>query len=238
MNINKNGLKLVVLTLATLTVAACTKTEEKVVATYGNGQPKLVQTLKIKGEKAERVAEKAYYEDGTTMYSQHYKNELPDGTWDYFYANGNKFASGDFSEDKEKGRDWTFFDQEGDSLYHGGFDSLVVLQSTADHRPLTIAYCKGGDEMRYEFNENYTLHAKGKMHDNMKEGRWEFYYANGQLQMEAVYKNDIAEGAYNSYRETGIPYFRGFYINGRRAGIWEFYDAKGDLAGKQNFDKQ
>jgi len=238
MNIYKKRIRLMVLALATLTMAGCTKTEEKVVATYENGQPKLVQTLKGKGDKMQRVAEKAFYEDGTTMYSQHYKNDLPDGTWEYFYANGKQFATGDFRVDKEKGDKWEFFDQEGDSLHHGGFDSLVVMQSAIDHRPLTIAYCNGEEQMRYEFNENYTLHAKGKTVNNMKEGRWEFYYANGQLQLEAVYKSDIAEGAYNSYRETGIPYFRGFYINGRRAGIWEFYDAKGDLAGTQNFDKK
>ena len=70
----------------------------------------------------------------------------------------------------------------------------------------------------------------------MKEGRWEFFYANGQLRMEAVYNGGVENGAYNSFRENGIPFFRGFYINGKRANIWEFYDEAGNLAGRQDFD--
>ncbi len=237
MNIRiKSQIAIVALTLLMMT--ACSRTEEKVVATYGNGQPKIVQSFKGKGDKQQRVGEKAYYEDGTAMYVQHYKDNMPDGKWQYYHANGTLFAKGDFRKNHEKGSDWLFFDPKGDSLFHGAYDSIAIMQSAADHRPLSIAYCSGSDEMRYEFNENYTLHAKGKVSNDKKEGRWEFYYANGQLQLEAMYKNDITEGAYNSYRETGIPYFRGYYINGLRAGIWEFYDANGDLAGRQDFDKK
>ena len=59
---------------------------------------------------------------------------------------------------------------------------------------------------------------------------------NGQLRMEAVYNGGVENGAYNSFRENGIPFFRGFYINGKRANIWEFYDEAGNLAGRQDFD--
>ena len=232
----KNTTILFIAAMAMLTIAGCSRQEDKVIATYGNGQPKLVQTLKGKKDKQQRIAEKAYYEDGGLMYSQHYKDDKPNGKWEYYYADGTLFASGNFSQDHEKGTEWSFFDAKGEPLCSSQYDSLVVMQSTADHRPLTISYYMGNDEMRYQFNENYTLNAKGLVRDGKKEGRWEFYYANGKKQMEALYKNDIPEGAYNSYRETGIPYFLGFYINGKRAGIWEFYDAEGNLAGTQNFD--
>ena len=55
--------------------------------------------------------------------------------------------------------------------------------------------------------------------------------------LEAVYSGGVENGTYNSYRENGVPYFIGYYINGIRAGVWEVYDEAGNLAGRQDFDK-
>ncbi len=111
-----------------------------------------------------------------------------------------------------------------------------MLEFTAGHRPLSVAYYSGDEEMRFQFNDNYTLNFRGMVKNGVKDGRWEFFYATGQLRMEAIYSNGVENGVYNSFRENGIPYFRGFYINGQRANIWEFYDEAGNLVGRHDYD--
>lgn len=226
------------LVAALLLVGACNRPYEKVYATYDNGNPKLVFTLVDNRDgNPDRIGEKSYYEDGQLRYEKHFKEGRPSGEWTFYYANGKMHAKGTFNTNDTMGTDWKFYNDKGEDFYQEDYDSMRVLDFTADHRPLSVAYYKGDEEMRFQFNDNFTLNTKGMVKGGAKEGRWEFYYADGTLRMEAVYSHDLRNGAYNSYRENGIPYFRGFYINDQRANIWEFYDEAGNLAGRQDYDK-
>lgn len=228
----------ILLTAAALLFNACSnRPHDEVFSTYADGSPKMVFTMvdKKDGSK-ERLAEKMYYENGKLMYEKHYKNNKPTGNWKFYYENGQVHAVGSFDKNDSIGSDWKFFDDKGNDYFGEAYDSMKVLDFTVDHRPLSVAYFSGDEEMRYQFNDNFTLNAKGLVKNGVKEGRWEFYYANGQIRMEAMFNGGVENGAYNSYRENGIPYFRGFYINGKRANVWEFYDEAGNLAGRQDFD--
>ncbi len=233
----KRTLALLILAALTALPSACHKNQEKVISQYPNGQTKLEYTV-VDGPNGTqiRVGERSYYEDGQLMYDKHFKDEKPDGQWKFYYADGTLYAEGNFADNHQTGTDWKFYNTDGKPLYDGEYDHIEILESTADFRPLAISFHNGNQEMRFQFNENYTIHDRGAVINGKKEGRWEFFYANGQLQLEAIYHDDKPDGAYNSYRENGIPYFRGFYINGKRANVWEFYDDQGELAGTQNFD--
>jgi len=229
-------MKKIILPAILLLFAACHRPYDAVFSTYSDGSPKLVFTV-IDGKAGQmtRVGEKMYYEDGTLMYEKHYKDDRPTGQWKYYHSNGQLHAQGTFTASDSMGSRWQLFDNEGNE-YEPTYDSMRVLQFTNDKRPLSVAYFIGGNEIRYQFNDNYTLNAKGSVVDGKKNGHWDFFYANGQKMLEANYSADIKNGAYNSYRENGIPFFRGFYINGQRANIWEFYDEQGNLAGTKDFD--
>ena len=221
-----------------LSMAACDRPYDTVFSTWPNGGKKLVFTVVDKNDgTVERLAEKMFYENGKPMYEKHFNGDRPTGEWTFWYDNGNIHAQGNFDKNDSIGSGWTFFDKDGANLFEGEYDSMAVLQFTVDHRPLSVCYYVGNSEMRYQFNENYTLNGKGRVVNGKKEGRWEFYYANGQKMLEATYSDGIENGAYNSYRETGIPYFRGFYINGQRANIWEIYDEAGNLVDRKDFDE-
>lgn len=219
--------------------ASCHRPYDTVFSSYPDGSAKLVFTV-IDGKAGEitRVGEKMYYENGKLMYEKHFKDDKPSGKWSYYYDNGQLHTSGTFhtGDSNDNGTGWKFYDREGKEFV-SQYDSMRVLQYTPDHRPLSVAYYTGNDETRYQFNDNYTINAHGLVHNGLKEGPWEFFYANGQKMLEARYINGIENGAYISYRENGIPFFRGFYINGQRANTWEFYDEEGNLAGTMNFDK-
>ena len=229
--------KILLLLAVVALVASCHRPYDTVFSTYPNGAKKLVFTV-IDGDNGEvtRVGEKMYYENGKLMYEKHFKDDQPAGEWKFWYDNGNLHACGNFDKDKEKGSGWQFYDKKGDSFVPDGYDSLVVMDFTTDRRPLSISYYKDSCELRFQFNDNFTLNARGMVRNGKKNGVWEFYYANGQKMLEAMYLEDVENGAYNSYRENGVPYFRGYYINGSRANVWEFYDEEGNLAGRQDFD--
>ncbi len=228
----------ILLALSIIFFAACNRPYDTVFSTYKDGSPKLVFTvIDQKADKVIRIGEKQYYENGKLQYEKHFKDDKPTGIWKYYHDNGQTFASGEFDGNTPDGSNWQLFDRNGNSFYSGDFDSMIVLDYTADHRPLSVAYCKDGEEMHFRFNDNYTVNAKGLVRNGKKEGKWEFFYATGQKMLEAIYNAGLENGSYNSYRENGVPYFLGLYINGKRAGVWEFYDEAGNLAGKQDFDK-
>lgn len=218
---------------------ACSgKVYDETMASYDDGTPKLVYTVKEgKNNQKIKLGEKYYYADGKIMYEKYFDDNEPDGIWKFYYPNGNIFAEVDYSDNKELGSNWKILTEKGTPFYEGEFDSMAVLEVTPDHRPLSISYYYGDEEMRYQFNDNFTINAKGKVKGGKKDGTWEFFYANGQIMLEAHYQDGRENGAYNSYRETGIPYFRGFYINGSRANVWEIYDEAGNLVDRKDYDK-
>lgn len=232
----KSPKKLLIILACALLATACHRPYDTVFSTYPNGSPKLVFTvIDGKGSEMIRVGEKMYYENGNIMYEKHFKDDKPTGEWRYCYDNGQIHTSGNFLSGDSNGTGWKFYDRNGKEFVTD-YDSMHVLQYTSDHRPLSVTYYTGDTETRYQFNNNYTINAHGIVRNGMKEGLWEFFYANGQKMLEAHYIENVENGLYISYRENGVPYFRGVYINGKRANVWEFYDEEGNLAGTKNFD--
>ncbi len=229
--------KTILITIAaTLLLAGCHRPYDAVFSTYKDGQPKLVFiVVDAKGGQTERVGEKMYYENGQLMYMKHYKGDKSVGEWEYYHENGAIHAKGGFDNNGAADKSWKVYNDKGEEFV-SDYDSMTVTEFTADNRPLSVSYYKDSVETRFRFNDNYTVNAKGLVVNGKKEGRWEFYYANGQKLLEANYQNGVENGAYNSYRENGVPYFLGFYINGKRANVWEFYDEQGNLIGRQDFD--
>ena len=234
---NRITLFVLIITALLLATGACNRPYDAVFSTYPNGGKKLVFIV-IDGKHGEltRVGEKMYYENGKMMYGKHFNGDKPCGDWTFYYDNGNIHAKGNFDQNDSIGSNWSFFNKEGGNFFPEQYDSLRIMELTADHRPLSIVYYKDNTEWRFRFNDNYTVNTRGRVVDGRKEGRWEFFYANGQIMLEANYSGDVENGIYNSYRENGIPYFRGYYINGKRANIWEIYDEEGNLVSTQDFD--
>lgn len=214
--------------------------KEEVKSTYANGNKKLVY-LVIEGSNGKKIleGEKYYYENGNIQYEKHFSNEtVPSGTWRFYYENGKLHAQGDFSQNHVKGANWAFYDMDSKPLFNDNYDSLVVLESTKDdHRPLSIVYYKGDEQHCFQFNDNYTINAKGMIKNGLREGRWETYYANGQMWTETIYSDGKKNGICNSYRQNGAPYYKGVYINDLKANVWEFYDEANTLVGTQDYDK-
>ena len=229
--------KIALIFAVALLIAACDRVREEVVTTFPDGSPELVYLVKGKADAPLLMGEKRYYSNGEKHSEIHYMDDekTPSGVWQFYYPTGALFAKADYS----KGGRWTFHtDGERNAFLQMECDSMCMAQLSEKNLPLEVHRCKGDSTWVYTFYEDFLEKSEGLMVGGVRDGKWLFFYPNGQLQLEALFIGGVENGMYNSYRENGIPIFRGFYINGQRAGIWEFYDQQGDLSGRLNYDSK
>ena len=181
-----------------------------------------------------------YYENGQLQFEKKFtgKPEQPDGTWNYYFDNGQLFASADFTKNRQFGSDWVFFNRNGNSYYDGRLDSVYVTDMGMFGTPSTVVFCSGKHQDVIQFYSNYTVRSTERLTDQKRSGRVFFYFPNGQIQVEANFVDGLQNGPYIVYRENGIPFYQGTYAEGKRIGIWEFYDENGDLENTIDYSKK
>jgi antitoxin component YwqK of YwqJK toxin-antitoxin module len=207
-----------------------------------------------------------------SMLAQNDFNKLDDkgnknGPWKGVYADTkNPKFEGTFDQGKEIGV-FTFFDNTK-------IKTVIATRefNAKDNSAYTIFYDK-----------NKNIVSEGKVVNKLYEGQWKYYhkasktvmtienyskgkleglrtvyYPNGKIAEETMYKNDLKNGAYKSYTESGFvieetnyrnneydgyTIFRnsgdgtivskGNFTNGKKTGIWQFYE-KGKLVKEMN----
>lgn len=207
-----------------------------------------------------------------TLFSQNDFNKLDEkgkkhGLWKGVYEDTkNPKYEGTFEHGKEVGT-FTFFDNtktkrviatrefnpKDNSAYTIVYDKSKNIVSEGKvvnklHEGKWIYYHKASKSIMA--TENY---GKGKL-----EGLRSVFYPNGKIAEEILYKNDLKNGVYKRYTESGIiieesnykndqfdglAIFRdpddgtivskGKFVNGKKAGIWQFFQ-KGKLVKEEN----
>ena len=220
-------------------VAACNPVKEKIIQTYPNGKPMLVFLEKGSKKEPIRVGEKMYYENGQLQFEKTFsgKSETPNGTWNYYFDNGQLFASGDFSKNHEYGSNWVFYNRNGGPYYDGKLDSVYVNDLGMFGTPSTVVFCSGIHQDVIQFYSNYTVRSTERLTNNVRNGRIIFYFPNGNIQVDANFVDGQEEGPYTVYHDNGIPFYQGYYEHGKRVGIWEFYDKEGNLSHTTDYSK-
>jgi antitoxin component YwqK of YwqJK toxin-antitoxin module len=211
-----------------------------------------------------------------TLFSQIDFNKLDEkgkkhGLWKGVYADTkNAKYEGTFEHGKEVGT-FTFFDNTKTKR-------VIATRefNPKDNSAYTIFYDKGKNKV-----------SEGKVVNKLSEGKWTYYhkastvvmatenyskgkleglrsvfYPNGKIAEEIQYKNNLKNGAYKRYTESGIiieesnyknneydglAIFRdadngtivskGKFVNGKKAGIWQFFE-KGKLVKEENMSFQ
>lgn len=231
-------MKKILFTIAVaLLLAACNGVQEEVVTTYSDGTPELVYLVKGKDESKKIVGEKRYYSNGEKHSVIHFGDDqtTPTGIWEYYYPTGHLFAKANM----ERGERWNFYaDGQQNAFLDQPFDSVRTAQMGEKRLPVEVHAMRADTTWVFRFYEDFLTQSQGIMINDQRQGKWVFYHPNGKVQVEALFVEGVENGAYNIYRESGIPLIRGFYINGQRAGVWEFYDPEGNLSGRNNYDAQ
>ena len=231
-------MKILPLILPLFLLAACSGTFDRVVQSYDNGNPLLVYTYRGSEKNPQLISEHMYYDDGQLQFEKLFssKDEQPDGTWHYYFDNGQLFASADFTSNRQFGSSWQFFDRDGNPWYKETLDSVYVTDLGMFGTPTTVVFCSGQNRDIIQFYSNYTVRSSERLVNGLRQGRVIFYYPGGLPQTEAFFEKGVENGPYTVYQTNGIPYYRGQYTNGQRTGTWEFYDEQGNLATTQTYE--
>lgn len=210
------------------------------------------------------------------LHSQNIYNKLDDkgnknGPWKGVYSDTkNPKYEGTFEHGKEVGV-FTFYDNT----------KTKIILATREFNPQdNSAYTIFYDQFKNKVSE-------GKVVNKVYEGQWKYYhkasktimtienyskgkleglrsvfYPNGKIAEEILYKNNLKNGVYKRYTETGIiieetnykndqfdglAIFRdaddgnlvskGKFVNGKKAGIWQFFQG-GKLVKEENMSFQ
>lgn len=226
--------KYLIILAATLIAVSCGhKAEQRIVETYPNGEPMIVQMVKD----SVVISETRYYENGNIHYQKHFtKDARREGLWEFNYPNGAKFATADYTKN-DTVPDWMIYDHDGSPYYKDAYDSVRVLEIGAGDTPATIAYYQNHRQTHIQLYSNGSLRSMGELIDGKRNGIWTFYHMNGQKQTQATFVDGKEDGQYMVFHPNGVPLYIGHYNQGTRVGTWEYYDEDGTLIKKQDYDK-
>jgi antitoxin component YwqK of YwqJK toxin-antitoxin module len=77
----------------------------------------------------------------------------------------------------------------------------------------------------------------GEYKDKKRDGKWIYYYNNGNVWSEGFFKNGKSDGKRVTHYENGKVFYEGYYDQDRRVGVWKFYDEKGVLVKTVDYSK-
>jgi antitoxin component YwqK of YwqJK toxin-antitoxin module len=75
----------------------------------------------------------------------------------------------------------------------------------------------------------------GAIINGKRDGFWESYYENGQLNWKGNYKDDCLDGPWEYYYDNGQLSYKGNYIGGKEDGIFEHYKENGKFQKKEKW---
>ena len=133
-----------------------------------------------------------------------------------------------------QGKKWTITGADGREVVEG-YDSMRVAEMGENGHPMTVFYYKEGRQTVLQYYTSMALRCRGDIVDGKRDGLWQYFYDNGNLQTEATYVDGREEGDYRVWRENGKPYYMGRYSGGVRTGVWEVYDNDGTLVQQKEY---
>ena len=185
------------------------------------------------------VYQRPYEETGNTALVQTFENGKQNGPFEVHYLDGKLQIKGNYKDDKKDGV-WEYYREDG------------TLEGK-------VTYKNDEANGKYEsyFENGKTLYSDGTYINGKKNGIEKEYYMSGKLQSATTYKNDTPEETimyypsgkiymkrnYNKtheityYYENGQFFLSGYVKNNTAYGEWKYYDKKGKLVTKGEYNQ-
>lgn len=84
--------------------------------------------------------------------------------------------------------------------------------------------------------DNGVVEARGMLKNGKREGVWKSFYKDGMPWSETEFVDGKKDGRTSSWYENGQKRYEGSYKNDVESGVWMFWDDKGNLATKKDYD--
>lgn len=172
---------------------------------------------------------------GHKAYEGQFKDNIPQGTFKYFFPGGAVKAVSVFSEDGKTTTTTTYFpsgkknaegkyvNEKKDGLWRffSEYDESLVSEE------MYTAGKKNGQSKTFFAGKNVAEMITWK--NGLKEGPWIQYYDDGATKLQGNYTNDLKEGAFSVFYPTGQKFNIGQYVKDYPDGKWFTYDLDGKL---------
>jgi antitoxin component YwqK of YwqJK toxin-antitoxin module len=185
------------------------------------------------------------YPNGNLRYKGRFHDNQPVGTFQYFYEDGSKRATNEFSKSGHKAINKSFsksgiliaegiyLDQKKDSVWriYSDADGVLLSEETYknDHlEGVTIVYYPGTSQ---KAEETYYI-------GGIKNGTSKKFFENGQMMSVTNFRDDQPEGMFTFFYESGLVQLEGNYKNGFKFGKWVSYDEQGNLLSEEEYKEQ
>ena len=170
------------------------------------------------------------YSNGNVRYEGFFTNDIPSGTFKYYYDDGKKksilvynddhtstvemywktggkAAEGAYDEETRRHGDWYMYTESGNLIaiihyVHGKAEGNVKMYYP-DTKKLVLdcMYADGKRNGYYKYYfDNGNMHEDGFYKDGTKHGHWKMYTPEGSLEQEGEYLYGEKEGEWKDYR--------------------------------------
>ena len=180
---------------------------------------------------------------GRKLYEGHFRDDIPYGTFRYYYPGGNLKAISVFSENGKNTKTTTFF-SSGKKNAEGSFvnekkEGLWRFFSEFDEALVSEEPFKEGlkDGVVKTFFPGKGIAEIMTWKNGIREGLWEQYFDDGSHKLHCLYKNDLKEGPVTVYFPNGTIFTAGQYKEGLPDGTWKTFDLDGKLVSTDIYDQ-
>ncbi len=185
-----------------------------------------------------------YDEDKKKIYEGNFENNIPVGTFTYFYDTGIPWSISVFSKNgtvarakmfdaggkltgegkfinQKKDSIWKFYDQEGkllsDEVYLNGEKNGAAKVYYSNGQIAEEKMWKNGvmEGPCKKYFLSGQIKYSGAYVKNKVEGKVIYYYASGKIDAEGLYVNDLKNGPWKYYKEDGTVLRTDTYVHGK-----------------------
>ncbi|MCR9171723.1 MAG: hypothetical protein NXI10_04475 [bacterium] len=134
---------------------------------------------------------------------------------------------------------WGCSDSAEDGKKKKNNDSENSSQTEAAVNPEDLVEVVGSTYTEYYDAAKTKIKFQGTRDDNeQRHGKWVFYREDGKESSISHYKHGVLHGFSQVKRPNGAFYYHGEYEDGKKIGVWKYYDEKGKFSHEINFDEE
>ena len=78
-------------------------------------------------------------------------------------------------------------------------------------------------------NDSGGVRARGRYVDDVQDGPWTYWYANGNKEYEGTFRDGLREGLWRYYHTNASQRAQGHFVRGREQGEWTFWSTRGQI---------
>jgi antitoxin component YwqK of YwqJK toxin-antitoxin module len=184
------------------------------------------------------------YEEGKIVKEEPFVNDQLQGFTRFLYPNGKVAKEIPFEEGKENGTGFEYADDDGRIITVYTYKAGTLIRKQNINRWDQQKQKQG---LWVSFHKNRQVQVEGPYRNDLKNGYWKFYQANGNLiRIEKWINGELQEGAEEVAKveikrtinpQTGKVSSKGAYQNGKATGVHRQYDENGEVSSSTLYDQ-